>query len=51
MVIRVIGVQSGVPARDQWVTVVGRFEPPDGDEPRVAATTVTAIRPPDEPYE
>jgi uncharacterized repeat protein (TIGR03943 family) len=51
MVIRVIGVQSGIPSRDEWVSVVGRFEPPVGDVPQVAAITVSAIPPPDEPYE
>jgi len=51
MVIRVIGVQSGIPSRDQWVAVVGRFEPSAGDVPQVAAITVAAIPPPDEPYE
>ena len=51
MVIRVIGVHGGIPLRDQWVTVTGRFEPPDGDVPQVAAIAVSAIPPPEEPYE
>jgi uncharacterized repeat protein (TIGR03943 family) len=51
MVIRVTGVQSGIPSVDRWVTVVGRFEPPDGDVPQVAAITVSAIPSPDDPYE
>lgn len=51
VVIRVIGVQGGLPPRDQWVLVTGRFEPGSGDLPLLAATTVTPIAPPDEPYE
>jgi uncharacterized repeat protein (TIGR03943 family) len=51
VVIRVIGVHGGTPPPDQWVTVTGRFEPGGGALPLLAATTVTAIVPPDEPYE
>jgi uncharacterized repeat protein (TIGR03943 family) len=51
MVIRVVGVQGGIPPRDQWVTVTGRSEPPEGDLPVLAAITVIPIPPPAEPYE
>lgn len=51
VVVRVIGVQGGIPPRDQWVTVTGRFEPGDGDVPTLFALALTPIPPPDEPYE
>ena len=51
VVVRVVGVQGGLPPRDQWVLVTGRFELGSGDLPLLAATTVTPIPPPDEPYE
>lgn len=51
VVVRVVGVQGGLPARDGWVLVTGRFESGGGDLPLLAATTVTPIPPPDEPYE
>jgi len=51
VVIRVIGVHGGTPPPDQWVIVTGRFEPGGGNLPLLAATTVTPIPPPDEPYE
>lgn len=51
VVIRVVGVHGDVPPRDGWVTVTGRFEPGGGDLPLLAATLVTPIAPPDEPYE
>lgn len=51
VVVRVIGVQGGIPPRDQWVTVTGRFEPGDGDVPTLVALALTPIPPPDEPYE
>ena len=51
VVVRVVGVHGGLPARDRWVLVTGRFERGGGDLPLLAATTVTPIAPPDEPYE
>jgi uncharacterized repeat protein (TIGR03943 family) len=51
VVIRVIGVHGGLPPRDRWVIVTGRYEPGGGSLPQLAATTVTPIPPPDEPYE
>jgi uncharacterized repeat protein (TIGR03943 family) len=50
-VVRVIGVQGGIPSLDQWVTVTGRFEPGDGDVPTLFALTLSPIPPPVEPYE
>jgi uncharacterized repeat protein (TIGR03943 family) len=51
VVIRVVGVHGGLPARDRWVTVTGRFEPGEGDVPALAAVTVAVVAPPEEPYE
>jgi uncharacterized repeat protein (TIGR03943 family) len=51
VVIRVEGVHGDVPVLDEWVTVTGRFMRSRGGVPRLAATTVTPIVPPDEPYE
>ena len=51
VVLRVVGVEGGGPARDQWVTVTGRFQPGGGQLPELAATTVVEIRAPDDPYE
>jgi uncharacterized repeat protein (TIGR03943 family) len=50
VVLRVVGARE-VPARDQWVTVTGVFEPGGGQVPEVAATNVVPIRPPEDPYE
>ena len=50
VVLRVVGARE-VPARDQWVTVTGAFEPGGGQVPEVAATNVVPIRPPEDPYE
>jgi uncharacterized repeat protein (TIGR03943 family) len=49
VVLRVLGVRS--PARDQWVTVIGTFQPGGGDTPQLAATSLVEIRPPEDPYE
>jgi uncharacterized membrane protein YcgQ (UPF0703/DUF1980 family) len=35
VVIRVVGVHSGVPPLDQWVTVIGRFERGGGHVPQL----------------
>jgi uncharacterized repeat protein (TIGR03943 family) len=51
VVLRVVGVAGGGPARDQWVTVTGRFRPGGGELPELAATAVVEIRAPDDPYE
>jgi len=51
VVIRVEGVHGGVPPLDEWVTVTGRFMVARGDVPLLAATHLTPIAPPDEPYE
>jgi uncharacterized repeat protein (TIGR03943 family) len=51
VVIRVLGVTGDPPPRDQWVTVTGAFQPGGGDTPRLAATSVSEIAPPEDPYE
>lgn len=51
VVVLVVGVFGDPPARDQWVTVTGAFEPGGGDLPRISATSVVEIAPPDDPYE
>jgi uncharacterized repeat protein (TIGR03943 family) len=51
VVMRVVGVEGGGPARDQWVTVTGRFQPGGGQLPALAATTVVEVPAPDDPYE
>jgi uncharacterized repeat protein (TIGR03943 family) len=51
VVVRVVGVQGGLPPLDRWVLVTGRFESGSGELPQLVATTVTPIPPPDEPYE
>lgn len=50
VVLRVVGVHGG-PARDQWVTVAGVFQPGGDEVPELAATTVVEIPAPDDPYE
>jgi uncharacterized repeat protein (TIGR03943 family) len=50
VVLRVVGVRS-VPARDQWVTVTGTFQPGGGDTPALAASNLVEIRAPNDPYE
>jgi uncharacterized repeat protein (TIGR03943 family) len=50
VVLRVVGARD-VPARDQWVTVTGAFEPGGGQVPEVVASNVVPIRPPEDPYE
>jgi uncharacterized repeat protein (TIGR03943 family) len=51
VVIRVVGVHGDLPPRDHWVTATGSFEPGGGGVPLLAATTVTPIPAPAEPYE
>jgi uncharacterized repeat protein (TIGR03943 family) len=51
VVIRVTGVFGAVPRRDRWVTVTGVFQPGGDPIPHLAATTVLAIAPPNDPYE
>ncbi|HEV8649792.1 MAG TPA: TIGR03943 family protein [Actinomycetes bacterium] len=50
VVLRVVGVHGG-PARDQWVTVTGVFQPGGDEVPELAATSVVEIPAPDDPYE
>ena len=51
VVVRVTGVFGDVPARDRWITVTGVFQPGGDPVPQLAATTVLAIAPPNDPYE
>ena len=51
VVIRVDGRLRGRSAADGWVTVTGVFQPGGEQIPRLAATTVLAIAPPNDPYE
>jgi uncharacterized repeat protein (TIGR03943 family) len=51
VVIRVTDVFGDAPPQDGWVTVTGVFQPGGEPIPRLAATTVLAITPPNDPYE
>jgi uncharacterized repeat protein (TIGR03943 family) len=51
IVIRVLGTSGDPPARDQWVTVTGKFQPGGGDIPNLVATSVAQIPAPEDPYE
>jgi uncharacterized repeat protein (TIGR03943 family) len=51
VVVRVTGVFGDIPPRDRWVTVTGVFQVGGDLVPRLAATTVLAIAPPNDPYE
>jgi uncharacterized repeat protein (TIGR03943 family) len=48
--IRVTGT-SGAPARDQWVTVIGTYQPAADGSARLQASSLTEIPPPRDPYE
>lgn len=51
VVVRVVGT-SGTPLRDDdWVRVIGTFQPGRGELPVLAATSVVEIPAPDDPYE
>lgn len=50
-VVRVIGATGDPPARDQWVTVTGTFQPSSADTPLLRATSLQAVGPPLDPYE
>jgi uncharacterized membrane protein YcgQ (UPF0703/DUF1980 family) len=51
VVVRVLGTSGDPPARDQWVTVTGKFQPGGGDIPNLVATSVAQIPAPQDPYE
>jgi uncharacterized repeat protein (TIGR03943 family) len=51
VVVRIVGTLGDPPARDQWVTVSGKFEPGDTELPRLRATSVAEIPAPEDPYE
>jgi uncharacterized repeat protein (TIGR03943 family) len=48
--VRVTGA-GRTPAREQWVTVVGTYQPEADGTPRLQASSLTEIPPPREPYE
>ncbi len=51
-VVEVVGLADPGLTPDQWVTVVGTFQPGgEPGRPRLLATTVTPIPPPDDPYD
>jgi uncharacterized repeat protein (TIGR03943 family) len=47
----VVGWDGPPPSRDSWVQVVGTFEAGDQTNPRLAATSVTPMARPEDPYE
>lgn len=51
MIVKVIGISGRAPARDQWVTVTGRYHAAGGDIPELTALTVLPITAPEDPYE
>ena len=51
IVVKVEGTTGDRPVVDGWVTVTGNFRPPEGDLPRVSATSVAEIPAPRDPYE
>jgi uncharacterized repeat protein (TIGR03943 family) len=52
IVVRVVGVEGAVPARDQWLVVTGTFQRGgDEDLPELAATSILDIDAPQDPYE
>ena len=50
-VTRITGVFDDVPTQDRWVTVTGVFRPGGDPVPRLAATSVLEMPPPNDPYE
>jgi uncharacterized repeat protein (TIGR03943 family) len=51
VVVRVLGTSGDPPARDQWVSVTGKFKPGAGDIPDLVTTSVAQIPAPEDPYE
>jgi uncharacterized repeat protein (TIGR03943 family) len=51
MIVKVVGISGRAPARDQWVTVTGRYHAAGGDIPELTALTVLPITAPEDPYE
>ncbi len=51
VVLQVVGTSGETPPADQWVMVTGTFRPGGGDTPRVSATSIEDISPPNDPYE
>ena len=52
IVVRVVGIEGAVPARDQWLVVTGTFQRGgDEDLPELTATSILDIDAPQDPYE
>jgi uncharacterized repeat protein (TIGR03943 family) len=51
VVVRIVGTSGDKPPADEWVTVTGTFRRGQGDIPQLAATSITQIAPPTDPYE
>jgi uncharacterized repeat protein (TIGR03943 family) len=51
IVVLVVGTAGDAPAEDQWVKVTGTFKGTRGDVPVLAATGVSEIAAPNDPYE
>jgi uncharacterized membrane protein YcgQ (UPF0703/DUF1980 family) len=50
MIVKVVDISGRAPARDQWVTVTGRYHAAAGDIPELSARTVLPIATPVDPY-
>lgn len=50
MIVKVVDISGRAPARDQWVTVTGRYHASGGDVPELSARTVQPIATPVDPY-
>jgi uncharacterized repeat protein (TIGR03943 family) len=51
VVVRVGGISGDPPPIDQWVTVSGTFRPAEDGLPKLAATSLSEIPAPEDPYE
>jgi uncharacterized repeat protein (TIGR03943 family) len=51
VIVSVVDVESGKPARDQWVTVAGTFHPGGTEIPELTVTSLVTIATPNDPYE
>jgi uncharacterized repeat protein (TIGR03943 family) len=51
IVVNVVGTFGEPPAVDDWLTVTGTFQPAQGEIPTLAATSITPIPAPEDPYE
>jgi uncharacterized repeat protein (TIGR03943 family) len=51
VVVRIVGRRDDPPARDQWVTVTGTFQPGGDEVAELLATAVVGVLEPEDPYE